>query len=176
MAEIPVEKKGGVPSWIWWVLGLILIALLLWWLLSDDDDEVEMAEPAVVAEEEYAVSDEPEMDMDVATGPITTLAGLTGLAGLVGTDVDLDNIEVTELAGDMAFYVGEGANRTLVLFDEQYTPAENTEGEYDINPGSMVSIAGEVREDDGTLSQGVFANIPEDTEAYVYADTIEMMD
>ncbi|MEE4349189.1 MAG: hypothetical protein V2J26_03075 [Pacificimonas sp.] len=173
MAEIPVEKKSSM-GWLWALLALLVIGLLIWWLLAEaDEPEVADVDTPVVTDIEPVDND--FADVDVAVGPITTVAGLTGLATMVGTDVDLDGVTVTELAGDMAFYIGEGMNRTLVLFDEDYTPGDATEGEYDINVGSRVSLDGEVRAADGTLSDGVFANVPDDTEAYIYADTIEML-
>lgn len=173
MAEIPVEKKSGVPGWLWLVLALIIIALLIWWL-TGQEDEAELVADDVVVEDEYLAEDDIALaDPEIATGPIVTLAGLTGLATLVGQDVALDGVEVTAVTGDMAFYIGEGENRTLVLFDETPSPdMPQQEGQLDINEGMIVDIDGEVRAADGTLSDGVSAVIAENTEAYVYADTI----
>lgn len=42
MADIDVERKQS-NSWIWWLLGLIVLGLLIWWLaaaLGDDEPEV----------------------------------------------------------------------------------------------------------------------------------------
>ena len=169
MAEIPVEKKSGIPAWLWLLLLAILVALLIWWLTDDDDAEIAAVEEPIIEEEFEPIDD----DFAVA-GPITTMAGLTALATSVGNDVDLDNVTVTSLAGDMAFYIGEGANRTLVVFDQVPTPGDATEGRYDINAGSVLSLEGEVRQDDGTLAQGVDADIPADTQYYIFADDIEM--
>lgn len=172
MAEIPVEKKSGISP-LWWLLLLLLAGLLLWWLLSDDDDEIEPVDEDVVIADEFD-DDVAVLDDVSVAGPITTVAALTGLATMIGQDVDLSGVRVTELAGDMAFYVGEGDNRTLVLFDETQTPGTPTEGLVDVNVGSMVDIDGEVRANDGTLSDGVQANVPAGTQAYIYAEDIEV--
>lgn len=42
MADIDVERKSS-PTWLWWLLGLIVLALLIW-ALTRGDDEVETAE------------------------------------------------------------------------------------------------------------------------------------
>jgi hypothetical protein len=41
MAQIPVEKKSGIPSWVWILLALVVIGLIAWFLLGNDDDELE---------------------------------------------------------------------------------------------------------------------------------------
>lgn len=38
MAEIPVQKKGGIPWWVWLLLAALAIVLLIWWMTDDDDD------------------------------------------------------------------------------------------------------------------------------------------
>ncbi|MBZ6378423.1 hypothetical protein B5C34_12950 [Pacificimonas flava] len=177
MAEIPVEKRSGIPGWVWVLLALIIVALLAWWLLAEEEEDIETAETGIVAEEEYVAGDEfadleDEIDMP-ATATITTLAGLSGIASLVGTDVDLDNVTVSSVPGDMMFYIGEGDQQTLVLFDQTPTPDTPMEGEYDINPGMTIDVEGEVRAADGSLSDGVSADMPAGTEAYIYADSIE---
>ena len=125
MAEIPVEKKSSM-GWLWVLLALLILALLAWWLLDSDDEVVEYAETdAVVA------------------APVEPMAATGMLA--VGESVDLDNIRVTSLAGDMAFNADVNGQNMLVLFDQTPTPGDATEGEYDINPGSMLNIEGSVR-------------------------------
>ncbi len=52
MADIDVQRKGGA-SWLWWLLGLLVLALLIWALVEafdDDDDEgLEGVEPPAAA-------------------------------------------------------------------------------------------------------------------------------
>lgn len=155
MAEIPVEKKSSM-GWLWVLLALLILALLAWWLLDSDDEAVEYAETdAVVA------------------APVEPMAATGMLA--VGESVDLDNIRVTSLAGDMAFNADVNGQNMLVLFDQTPTPGDATEGEYDINPGSMLNIEGSVRSASDPLPEGVMAEIPAGTDRYIYADSIEMV-
>ncbi|WP_420454106.1 hypothetical protein [Rubrivirga sp.] len=124
MANIPVERTGGTPWWLW-LLGLLLLGLLLWFLvdaLSDDESEVDDA----------YVGDDVEVVDDVA--PIA--------AGL-----DLSNLYVTRVTGDRTFFVAEsdapGAAETLVVLDQEASPdAAGIEGQVDINPGQRVSLTG----------------------------------
>lgn len=150
MAEIPVEKKSS-KGWLWALLALLIVALLAWWLLSDDGDE-------------------PVDDIDtVAAAPMDT----DMLE--VGESVDLENVMVTSLAGDMAFNADVNGQNMLVLFDQEPTPADAVEGEYDINAGSTVNIEGSVRSAAEPLPEGVTAQVPAGTDRYIFADTIEMV-
>lgn len=156
MAEIPVEKKSSM-GWLWVLLALLILALLAWWLLDSDDEEVDYVENEAV----------------VAAPVEPVAAGAAMLA--VGESVDLDNIRVTSLAGDMAFNADVNGQNMLVLFDQEPTPGDATEGEYDINPGSMLNIEGSVRSAGDPLPEGVTADIPAGTDRYIYADSIEMV-
>jgi hypothetical protein len=33
MADIKVERKGGSP-WLWWIIGLIILALIIWGIVE----------------------------------------------------------------------------------------------------------------------------------------------
>lgn len=164
MAEIPIEKKSSM-GWLWGLLALLLVALLAWWILSDDDDEVEYAENETVAT--------APADSAAVAGTTGAAAGASAMA--VGDSVDLDNVRVTSLAGDMAFNADVNGQNMLVVFDQQRTPNDATEGEYDINPGSVVNIDGSVRSASDPLPTGVDAQIPAGTERYIFADSIEMV-
>lgn len=45
MAEIPVQKKGGIPWWVWLLLAALAIVLLIWWMTDDDDARTPAADP-----------------------------------------------------------------------------------------------------------------------------------
>lgn len=154
MAEIPVHKKSGMPGWIWALIALIVLALLAWWLFGGDDEVA-------------TIEDEP-----VAAAPMDPVAdeGWT-----VGETVELSGVEVSSLAGDMAFNIEQNGQQWLVLFDQTPTPGDPTEGEYDINPGTMLNLTGEVRSASEPLPTGVDAQIPAGTERYIYATNIEMV-
>ena len=151
MAEIPVEKRSGIPGWVWLLLLLLLLALLAWWLLSDDDDEVETA----VVEDDVPAA-------------VVAPAGL-----MVGETVDWDNVMVTEVTGDMSFMVEHEGNQYPVFFDQTPTPDTPTEGIVDINQGMMVDIDGEVRSATDTLPDGADPSFLGDQENYIFATGIE---
>lgn len=154
MAEIPVEKKGGIPGWVWLLLALLLLALLLWWLLGSGDDE------EVVAYDET----ETELVAPAAVG-----------AFMVGESVDLDGVTVESLAGDMAFNVNAQGENMLVLFDQDPTPGTPQEGEFDINPGMVMNLDGEVRSATDPLPEGVTIDDLGGAEKYIYATDMEVV-
>ncbi len=151
MAEIPVEKRSS-NNWLWILLALLLVALLAWWLLSDDDTDTV----------DYTQTD------TVAAAP---MAG----ALTVGQQIDLDNVEVTSLAGDMAFYIDMNGERVPVFFDQVPTPGTATEGRYDINPGSVVNIDGEVRAATDGLPANADPSILGPSQNYIWAESLEMV-
>lgn len=153
MAEIPIEKKSG-SKWLWILLALLALALIAWWILDDDgDDVVEYTDQAVVAD---------------------TVPAATGML-VVGESVDMDGVEVTSLAGDMAFYIEMNGQQVPVFFDQVSTPGDATEGEYDINPGSILNIEGEVRSATDTLPANADPSILGQSQNYIFAESIEMV-
>tara|TARA_R110002072_G_scaffold15856_30_gene62844 strand:+ start:7265 stop:7732 length:468 start_codon:yes stop_codon:yes gene_type:complete len=153
MAEIPIEKKSG-SKWLWILLALLALALIAWWILDDDgDDVVEYTDQAVVAD---------------------TVPAATGML-VVGESVDMDGVEVTSLAGDMAFYIEMNGQQVPVFFDQVPTPGDATEGEYDINPGSILNIEGEVRSATDTLPANADPSILGQSQNYIFAESIEMV-
>jgi hypothetical protein len=153
MAEIPIEKKSG-SKWLWVLLALLALALIAWWILDDDgDDVVEYTDQAVVAD-----------TVPVATGML-----------VAGESVDMDGVEVTSLAGDMAFYIEMNGQQVPVFFDQVPTPGDATEGEYDINPGSILNIEGEVRSATDTLPANADPSILGQSQNYIFAESIEMV-
>lgn len=154
MAEIPVTKKSGSMAWLWILLALLAVALLAWWILADNEGET----AAYVADE------------TVAESTIAQPGMLT-----VGETVDLNGVEVSSLAGDMAFYIEMKGQRVPVFFDQAPTPGDATEGEYDINPGSIVNIEGDVRSATDTLPANADPSILGDSQNYIFANSIEMV-
>ena len=169
MAEIPVHKKeGGIPWWVWLILALI-IAALLWWLFADHDRN-EVVTPPVATTEPV----QPLATNDV--GPITTIATLMSapLSTMVGREVVLTGVPVESLEGDQAFYIGDSpTNRALVVFNEQPTPNQAKEGNVDVNPGSMVTLRGTVREAGATPPPGTTTPLPGG--AYIEASNVDVV-
>ena len=165
MAEIPVEKKSN--SWIWWLLLLLGIIALIWWLVSEaDEEEVEPIDTDVVATD----------TVDVDEGPLG-MAALGTLGTRIGEEIQLDGVEVNRLVGDMGFTIGEGAEETLVRFDQVPTPDTPTEGRIDVNPGSTVSLTGDVRSLDlSEMPEGVREDLEGTNEAYIYASRVSVAD
>ena len=176
MAEIHVEKKSSL-SWLWWLLLLLGIAALVWWLIAANDDDAEVDLDDGVAVEGSADFDDMSMDdTSMNTGEMVAVTGVAGLATLgemIGRDVELTGVAVNEVVGDEAFTVGEGANETLVMFDEERTPNTAMEGGVDVNPGSNVTIRGEVREFPGDLPQSVTEEVDTTATAMIFATSVE---
>ena len=162
MAEIPVEKKGGL-GWLWLLLGLLALALIAWLILRDDDEEVVADDTAVVG-----TVDERDNDaMTTATG-----AGTAASALAVGDSFSLDGVRVTELSGDMSFTVDDNGTERFVVFNQQPTPGTAQEGEFDINPGQLVNLTGRVMGADQPMPNGVDATVPSGMTQYLFADTM----
>ena len=146
MAEIPVEKKSGFP-WLLALLGLLALGALLWFLssLGGDDDRV------------VADSDSTSYERTA-----------------VGGAVDLDNLRVTELTGDMSFIAEDmSGNDYFIVFDEVRTPGTAKEGIYDINVGNVLDVEGTVRDRNFTLPATVDATIPAGRSTFIYATEID---
>lgn len=179
MAEIPVEKKSSL-AWLWWLLLLAGILALLYFLFfnvgGDADDD--LGDDVVL---EQTVEDSGAIGTTADTAPgvtaITGVAGLTGLADMIGRDVELTGVAVNRLVGDEGFTVGEGANETLVMFDEEPTPNTPMEGTVDVNPGSRVTISGEVQAFPGDLPQNVTEDLSaSNSNAMIFANSVEVVE
>ncbi|MGB3738788.1 MAG: hypothetical protein WA948_05475 [Pontixanthobacter sp.] len=158
MAEIPIKKKSGIPGWLWFLLAAIILALLAWWILDNDgDDVVEYTDESA----EVVVAD-PAMD---GVEPF-----------VVGEAVTLSAAEVTELTGDMSFTINSEGREAFVVFNQEPTPNQPTEGEFDINPGQLVNITGTVMSADAAMPDGVDATVPTGMTQYIFADSMEVVD
>ncbi|WBY17076.1 hypothetical protein PF049_02625 [Erythrobacteraceae bacterium WH01K] len=154
MAEIPIEKKSGL-GWLWLLLAALLIALLAWWLLSDDDEVDGYVENDTVAMADANVNDTVD-------------------AFIIGESVDLDGARVTELTGDMSFMIESEGRSAFVVFNQEPTPNDPTEGEFDINVGQLVDIDGRVMSAADPLPEGVDASIPSGMDSYIFADSLDV--
>ena len=129
MANIPVEKKSNL-SWLWWVLGLVLIGGLIWFLVAAGDDEVETAAvtPATTPEA-------------VAEAPSVTIGDILGTpADYIGDPFSQAEVMVSDVPTDRGFWIEDEGQRLFVILIDG--PAE---APLDINTGQTLRI------DEGTL-------------------------
>lgn len=185
MAEIPVEKKGGMPWWVWLLLAL-LVAALLWWLLDDRDrgervaaapyqqESVAPAETGVGGVTATAPGAPAAPGADAASGPITSLAaigGATGSGEIVGRQVELNGVPVLEMVSDAGFYIGSSPEeRVYVLLDEQKTPNQPGEGRVNVNKGQSIALSGTVRSAADGVAPGLV--LPQGVERYIWANRV----
>ncbi len=90
------------------------------------------------------------VDGDMADGAATGLAALRGdLAAMAGRPVQLDSVRVTALAGDSTFYVGDGADRVLVVLESlgesQSGSGDGSDGAFNVDVGDVVNVRGEIK-------------------------------
>lgn len=188
MAEIPVEKKGGIPWWVWLLLALLLLGLLFW--LFADDDEAEIVDPVAPVAVETDVGALPADDAALAgaaagtaagvaaDGPITDLATIASATddSLVGREVRLTNVLAPAVPEDAGFWVGEGSERVWVVLEEVRTPGTPIEGRVNVDPGDRVDIIGTLRSNPearaGAAIPGPTAPLPEGVTRYIYATRV----
>jgi hypothetical protein len=159
MADIDVQRKTGM-GWLWWLLGLIVLALLAWWLLAPDaEEDLAVVEP--VAEEPMITpATTPEI---VGTAAGVSIADILGNpAAHEGTDFT-DEVTVAEVPTDRGFWIeDQGARMFALIIDD---PAEEPK---DINPGQTLRI------DQGTLRDRTF--LPDLQGAPLDAQTQQIVD
>lgn len=180
MAEIPVEKKGGIPWWVWLLLALLLLALL-WWLLTRDDEEVAVVEPvapAVVETDTGVLPAEPVV-ADTAAGPITDLTTITSTtdSSLVGREVRLTGVTAGPVPDDAGFWlVGAGGERVWVVLQEVRTPNTPIEGRVDVDEGDTVDVVGTYTDDasarQGAAIPGPTKPLPDGVTKYILASRV----
>lgn len=111
MAHLDIQEKRS-SSWIWWVIGLVLLALLAWWLLSannreDDVTDAGVAPVPVIAGDPAAAAPAP-----ASAETITDLNALTSASDpnmLMGRRVVLTGVPVAQAVSDKGFWIGSGS-------------------------------------------------------------------
>ena len=181
MAEIPIERKSGIPWWVWLLLALVAIALLIYMFTGEEDErEAIDTTPAVVAPVDGTA--QPALDgTDMATGPITDLTMLAGganLASMVGRPVQLSNVQVQDVVGDRTFWVGPSAsNRVLVVLDEKMSASQpGVEGRYDVTTGQTVNVSGMIQNvSDPAFKDNPIEGLPAGQDAVVRAQSLDIV-
>lgn len=183
MAEIPVQKKGGVPWWVWLLLLALVAVLLIWWIA--DDDEVETAAVDPVATETVApiVPNDTNAMQVTADGPITDLAMLTGSIDPAweGRQVQLTRVPVQSVVGDASFWVGTSeTSRVYAVLTEERTPNTPIEGEVDIDTGDVVNLAGTIRSGSAPLEGAAMGTptdpLPQGVERYIIVSSADVVE
>ncbi|MDT0575284.1 hypothetical protein RM533_03700 [Croceicoccus sp. F390] len=179
MAEIPVEKKGGIPWWVWLLLAAIIVALLIWAFSDDDDVEVVDNAAVVGAPVEPSVTEDTVAPV-VADGAITDLSTLLAATdgSLVGRDVQLTNVLAGDVPDDAGFWImGDNNQKMWVVLDEVRTPNTPIEGRVDVDKGDRVDIVGTVRSADAgsppdAAIPGPTKPLPEGVSQFIYASRV----
>ncbi len=137
MAEIPVEKKSNL-TWLWVILGILIVAALIWWA-TDDDDDVVVDDTAVVATTDYDTAGETAtMDQGMSAADTTgaTLAAvLANPQQYIGRDDFSGRFTVPEVPTDRGFWIEQDGQRMFALIVDQ--PREVP---VDINAGQTLQI------------------------------------
>lgn len=173
MAEIPVEKKSGIPWWVWALLGALLLIALIWWATDDDEDAAYVAPattPPAVTQEATAPVAGPITDVSVLLGGIDQT--------MVGREVRLSGVNVLEAVSDAGFWIGESSERRIyAVLDEVRTPQTATEGRVDLNQGSTIDLTGTIRTRSEAL-QGLAAGtetdpLPPGVDHFLVVETVQ---
>lgn len=163
MARIPVEKKGGA-SWIWWLLGLLVLIGLVWLLVEAfDDDEAELTEEPGVE----AVT--PDTTPGAATGTPAVAIGdiLNNPAAYVGQTFPDQEVNVVEVPTDRGFWIEDQGQRLFAIIID-----EPQEEPLDINPGQTLQIQGGTLRDSTYLPEMPGAPLDQETQNIVQEQPI----
>ncbi|NCN85529.1 MAG: hypothetical protein GW808_07130 [Sphingomonadales bacterium] len=173
-----IKEPRSRYGWAWAIITIGMFLGLVFWVFNLGD-ELSDTPPTVEEQMTSELANPQVITIDITPDPIvveatemTALADLVGseqIADLVGRAVDLQAVPVESVVGDMAFWIGDSADRRVyVLFDQVVTPDTPIEGKVDIDRGDRVNISGEVRSAD-SIPEGVTADLPQAVKAYIYA-------
>ena len=134
MAEIPVERKGGLPGWIWLLLAAIIIALLIWLFSGGDDSEPTAVVPVEPVAEAPLTSPD---DTDTAQPAMTIAAIVENPEAYIGQSFEPGEVETPAVPTDRGFWIEKDGTRMLAVIIDQ--PREVP---LDINPGQTLNVTG----------------------------------
>lgn len=139
MAEIPVERKTGIPWWAY-VLGLVVLLALIVLLMRGCGTTTTGAldkpdGPARISAQ----------GVGTATGERVTDVNVFGSAvdkkSLEGRDVELQNVSVKRVLSDRVFTVTAGTDEMFVMLDNRLNTGAAEEA-IQTRPGQMVNLSG----------------------------------
>lgn len=155
MAQLDIQQKKGA-GWLWWAIGLIVLALLAWWIVESNErdggvDAGDVA-PAVVADGQPAGAGSPNSPAMITE--LSTLTAATTIGDLAGRPVVLTNAPVFAAVSDKGFWIGSDSDaqqRVFVVRGNQM--AANTAPDGAVNAGTKVNIYGIVQKMPANLTQ-----------------------
>lgn len=103
MAQIAVERKGGIPWWVWLIAVLIIIGIIAYFATANNNNQAVVA-PGSTGEAARTAIVDPLVLYNPADPTV-----------LAGNRVELAPVKVLSVAGNNAYWVGESANRDFLL-------------------------------------------------------------
>ena len=141
MAEIDIKRKEG-SSWVWWLIGVIIVGLAAWWFLGRSTDYQTGTAPV---DSTRAMALAP-----AANATITDLAALTGAtnADFANRPVALSTVPVANVVSDKGFWVGDATalNTKGIFVLRGNESASYTAPDGAVNAGQNVSVYGTVQQ------------------------------
>jgi hypothetical protein len=146
MAELDIQKKRGT-SWVWWIVGLIVLALILWWMFGGNrnaavpGDVGAVTDTTASATAPVATAPAPTAAPEGALTDLGAITGATDAGALVGRQVELRDAHVLGVVGDRGFWVGpDSAQRLFAVRANQGTPPGGA-----VKAGQTVNLHGVVK-------------------------------
>lgn len=156
MANIPVEERRGGASWLWWLIGLLLVAGLIWIIVETFDE----GETEITAIEQMSPETTPQ---PLGEAPSVTIGDILARPDdYIGESFPQTEVNVSSVPTDRGFWiVDEGDSLFAVIID---TPQEEPK---DINPGQMLRIDDGMLRDRSFLPEMPGVPLDQDTERIV---------
>lgn len=153
MAEIPVQRKSGLPWWIWPLAILGLLGLL--WLAfgRDRDDDRETRANATPTPALAVVTSSPAPGLVSTTGAaaggalndVNAYVTANDKAAFIGRQAQLGNVRVLRVLSDRAFTVGATRGQEMfAMLDESLDNAGGKEQRVAIKEGQALSLSGTI--------------------------------
>ena len=146
MAQLHIQEKNSA-TWVWWVIGIIVLALLAWWLFAGNRDDTVVEQPAAVT---------PVAPATTTDDRVTDLSVLTSTTALSAANrsVALSSVPVTNVVSDKGFWIGgtDAVNQGVFVVrgnqDASYTAPDGA-----VMAGQQVAVYGVVQQMPSDLSQ-----------------------
>ena len=170
MADIPIERKGGIPWWAW-LLGLLALLLLLAFLMRGCTDRGAVVETnnndnrAIVntngndnarstsANLNSNQTSDGSGQVKVSNGPmtdVTSFALASDKGSYVGRQAQLTGVEVQRVVSDRAFTVGAKRGEELYVLLDDSLNAGGAEHKVVVKPGQRLTLAGPLEKPAGS--------------------------